>query len=91
MVFCCFALLLNLVIVAALVAAAVAMMQSLIEDASDEFCVLILATLFGSYSFLGGLGTTFYVSYFNTAIIFCILTAFIVQVVTPPFLECLDV
>nr|KAG5711633.1 hypothetical protein BaRGS_016815 [Batillaria attramentaria] len=78
-VFCCFALLLNLVVFITLMAASTALLQSLIKNASEEFCVLIMATLFGSYSFVGGLGSTFYVSYFNAAIIFCLLATFIFQ------------
>ncbi|XP_025086239.1 urea-proton symporter DUR3-like [Pomacea canaliculata] len=57
-VFCCFALLLNLVIIVCLVAASTALLQSLVKDASAEFCVVVMATLFGSYSFVGGLGST---------------------------------
>lgn len=79
-VFCCFALLLNLVIIVCLVAASTALLQSLVKDASAEFCVVVMATLFGSYSFVGGLGSTFYVSYFNAAVIFAMLATFIVQV-----------
>ena len=79
-VFCSFALLLNLVVMFCLIAASVALLQSLIRDASDEFCVVIMATLFGSYSFVGGLGSTFYVSYFNAATIFVLLATFIIQV-----------
>ena len=79
-VFCCFALLLNLVVMFCLIAASVALLQSLIQDASVEFCVVIMATLFGSYSFVGGLGSTFYVSYFNAAVIFVLLATFIIQV-----------
>lgn len=79
-VFCSFALLLNLVVIYCLLAASAALLQSLIKDASDEFCVVIMATLFGSYSFVGGLGSTFYVSYFNAALIYGLLAGFIFQV-----------
>ncbi|XP_070197555.1 uncharacterized protein [Littorina saxatilis] len=83
-VFCSFALLLNLVVINCLITASVALLQSLIRDASDEYCVMIMATLFGSYSFVGGLGSTFYVSYFNAAVIFCLLATFIGQVFYSP-------
>ena len=63
LVFCFLALLVNLLAIATLLVAGVAIIQSLTKDASDEFCVLIIATLFGSYSLVGGLGTTFYVEY----------------------------
>ena len=39
----------------------------------------IVATLFGSYCLIGGLGTTFYMSYFNTALTFSAATVFILK------------
>ena len=54
--------------------------QSLTEDASDEFSVLIMAALFGSYSLIGGLGTTFYVSYFNACLVFILFIVFVVKI-----------
>jgi Na+/proline symporter len=53
--------------------AGTATIKNVTKDASDEFCTLIIATLFGCYSFIGGLGTTFYVSYFNTVSIYVCL------------------
>lgn len=55
-------------------------MKSVTKDASDEFCTLVIATLFGCYSFIGGLGTTFYVSYFNTISIYICLIVVIVSI-----------
>ena len=43
--------------------------QVLAKEYSNEFIVLILAVLFGSYCLIGGLGTTFYISYFTSTII----------------------
>ena len=57
-----------------------ATIQSLTRDASDEFTVLVMATLFGSYSLIGGLGTTFYVSYFNAVLVFSLLIVFFVKI-----------
>lgn len=54
--------------------------QSLTKDASDEFVVLIMAALFGSYSLIGGLGTTFYVSYFNACLVFILFIVFVVKI-----------
>ena len=79
-VFCFMALLVNLLAMATLLVAGIAIIQSLTTEASDEFCVLIIATLFGSYSFVGGLGTTFYVSYFNAVLIFSTLSVLLVQI-----------
>ncbi|CAL1534467.1 unnamed protein product [Lymnaea stagnalis] len=79
-VFCFFALLMNLMVTICLLTASTALLQALVKDASGEYCVLIMATLFGSYSFVGGLGSTFYVSYFNTVIIFICLLCFTVSI-----------
>lgn len=66
-----------------------AMIQSLVEDVSDEFVLMTMAFLFGSYSLVGGLGTTFYVSYFNACLVFIILITFAAKIVYfPP--EALD-
>ncbi|XP_021364375.1 uncharacterized protein LOC110457422 isoform X2 [Mizuhopecten yessoensis] len=79
-VFCCFALVTNMVIMTALLLAGKSTIQSLTKDISDEYILLIMATLFGSYSLIGGIGTTFYVSYFNACLIFISLAVFIVNV-----------
>ncbi|CAG5127507.1 unnamed protein product, partial [Candidula unifasciata] len=79
-VFCFFALLMNLMVTVCLLTASTALLQGLVKDASGEYCVIIMATLFGSYSFIGGLGSTFYVSYFNTAIIFICVLCFIANI-----------
>ncbi|XP_046575767.1 uncharacterized protein LOC124283788 [Haliotis rubra] len=79
-VYCFFALLTNFVVMICLLVAGIATLQSMISNASPEFCVLLMATLFGSYSFVGGLGTTFYVSYFNAVLVFVILVVFIMNI-----------
>ncbi|XP_033743421.1 urea-proton symporter DUR3-like [Pecten maximus] len=78
--FCCVALLANLVTMTSLVLAGKASLHVLVKDSSDEFVILILAVLFGSYCLIGGLGTTFYISYFNTALTFVTLLVFVVMV-----------
>lgn len=50
------------------------------KDMPPSLIVLILAFLFGSYCFIGGLGTTFYIAYFNTALICICLLVFAVNV-----------
>ncbi|XP_070198051.1 uncharacterized protein [Littorina saxatilis] len=80
MVFCFFAILTNLVITIGVLLAGKATIQSLTKNASDEYAVLIMATLFGSYSLIGGLGTTFYVSYFNACLVFILLIVFVVKI-----------
>nr|KAG5702158.1 hypothetical protein BaRGS_010424 [Batillaria attramentaria] len=79
-VFCCFALLTNITILTVIIISCTDLLQAVVKDASDEFCVLVMATLFGSYSYVGGLGSTFYVSYFNAFMVFVILATFVVRV-----------
>lgn len=78
-VYCVFALMVNVVILSVLIIAGHALFTALIRDISDELVMLIFATLFGSYSFVGGLGSTFYVSYANAFITFVILSVYIVE------------
>ncbi|XP_035826231.1 urea-proton symporter DUR3 [Aplysia californica] len=73
-VFCFFALLVNVLILSTILVGGVAVVQSTTKDASPEFCILVLVTLCGSYSFIGGLGSTFYVSYFNALTTFVVLS-----------------
>jgi hypothetical protein len=79
-VFCVFALVTNLVIMIGLLLAGRATIQSLTRDASDEFCLFVMAILFGSYSLIGGIGTTFYVSYFNACLVFILLIVFVIKI-----------
>ncbi|XP_021367074.1 uncharacterized protein LOC110459236 [Mizuhopecten yessoensis] len=78
--FCFVALLANLVTMTSLVLAGKASLRVLVKDSSDEFVILILAVLFGSYCLIGGIGTTFYISYFNTALTFVTVLVFVVKV-----------
>ncbi|XP_052076798.1 uncharacterized protein LOC127714803 [Mytilus californianus] len=78
--FCVFALVTNLVIMIGLLLAGRATIQSLTRDASDEFCLFVMAILFGSYSLIGGIGTTFYVSYFNACLVFILLIVFVIKI-----------
>lgn len=57
-----------------------AAIQVLAKDASNEFVCLALAVLFGSYCLIGGLGTTFYISYINAALLFITTSVFILKV-----------
>ncbi|XP_060064863.1 uncharacterized protein LOC132545205 [Ylistrum balloti] len=79
-VFCCFALVTNFVIMTAVLLAGKTAIQSLTENVSDEYTLLVMAALFGSYSLIGGIGTTFYVSYFNACLAFVVLTIFFTEV-----------
>jgi Na+/proline symporter len=47
---------------------------------SPELSAMLLAAIIGSYTLIGGLGATFYVSYFNTAFIFVLILLLITEV-----------
>ncbi|KAK3610644.1 hypothetical protein CHS0354_028024 [Potamilus streckersoni] len=79
LVYCVVALIANLVTTSSLILAGKAAIQVLTKDTNNEFIMLILAVLFGSYCLIGGLGTTFYISYFNTALTFISVTVFILK------------
>jgi hypothetical protein len=46
---------------------------------------MLLASVIGGYTLIGGLGATFYVSYFNTALIFMLIIMLMVEVSTHGF------
>ncbi|KAJ8306848.1 hypothetical protein KUTeg_014932 [Tegillarca granosa] len=76
-VFVLMALLANITVSTALILAGKAALNVLVKDISDEYIVVVLAVMFGSYCFVGGLGTTFYISYINTSLIFISLIIFL--------------
>ena len=49
-------------------------------DLSPELAAMLLAVVIGGYTLIGGLGATFYVSYFNTALIFFLIILLMVEV-----------
>ena len=53
---------------------------SLVADLSPELAAMLLASVIGGYTLIGGLGATFYVSYFNTALIFVLILMLVVEV-----------
>ncbi|CAL1538767.1 unnamed protein product [Lymnaea stagnalis] len=87
-VFCVFALLVNVIVLTSIIVGGIAVLTITVKDASPEYCILILATLCGSYSFIGGLGSTFYVSYFNAFTTCLVLSLLVLNVFyrdDPPF------
>ena len=62
--------------------AGTAVLNSLVADLSPELAAMLLATVIGGYTLIGGLGATFYVSYFNTALIFVLILMLVVEVCT---------
>jgi len=69
-VFCSLALMSSLIVTTSMILAGKSALDVLCKDVNNEFIFLVLAVLFGSYCMIGGLGTTFYISYFNTALTF---------------------
>ena len=61
-----------------------AVLNSLVKGLSPELAAMLLATVIGGYTLIGGLGATFYVSYFNTAIIFILILMLIIEVFSNP-------
>ena len=57
-----------------------AVMTSVTNDISVEYATVLVTTVIGAYTLIGGLGATFYVSYFNTAIIYVMLLIFVMKV-----------
>ena len=56
------------------------LLSSLVADLSPELAAMLLASVIGGYTLIGGLGATFYVSYFNTALIFVLILMLVVEV-----------
>ncbi|XP_022237454.1 LOW QUALITY PROTEIN: urea-proton symporter DUR3-like [Limulus polyphemus] len=82
--YCVFAGFTNIVVTASLMLAGCAVLHSLVEGLSVELAVLMLTAVIGGYTLIGGLGATFYVSYFNTTIIFIILIMLVVEIYYNP-------
>lgn len=61
-----------------------AVMTSLVKNLNIHYATTLVAAVICTYTFIGGLGATFYVSYFNTAIIYIIMIVFIMKVYNDP-------
>jgi len=85
LVFCTFAFFTNLIVMMSLTIAGTAVLNSLVKDLSPELAAMLLASVIGGYTLIGGLGATFYVSYFNTALIFVLIIMLVVEVFYNPF------
>merc|ERR1712110_579973 len=85
LVFCTFAFLTNLIVMMSLTIAGTAVLNSLVKDLSPELAAMLLASVIGGYTLSGGLGATFYGSYFNTALIFLLIIMLMVEVFYNPF------
>ena len=75
--FCIMALISALIYITSVVLAGKSSLEVLGKDMNNEFIFLTVAVLSGSYCMVGGLGTTFYISYFNTALTFITVSVYI--------------
>ncbi|KAK0061329.1 urea-proton symporter DUR3, partial [Biomphalaria pfeifferi] len=57
-----------------------AVITSLVKYISVEYATTLIAAIIGGYTLIGGLGATFYVCYFNTAIIYILLVTLMFKV-----------
>jgi len=74
-----------LIVMMSLTIAGTTVLNSLVKDLSPELAAMLLAAVIGGYTLIGGLGATFYVSYFNTALIFVLILMLVVEVFYNPF------
>ena len=84
LVFCTFAFLTNVIVMMNLTVAGTAVLNSLVSGLSPELAAMLLAVVIGGYTLIGGLGATFYVSYFNTALIFALILMLVIEVFYNP-------
>lgn len=84
-VFCVFAGFTNFVVMSSLLLAGTAVLTSLVQDLNLELASMVFAVVMGAYTLIGGLGATFYVSYFNTTLIFSMLLILVVEVYYNPY------
>lgn len=61
-----------------------AVLTSLIKGISLEYATMLVAAVIGTYTCIGGLGATFYVSYFNTGVLYIIMLIFLITVYGDP-------
>ena len=80
LVYCALAVLTSTLVTLMLLLGGTAVLRALVADLSTEMAAMLLAAVFGGYTLIGGLGATFYVSYFNTALIFSLVLALVVAV-----------
>lgn len=55
-------------------------MSGLTKDMGTEYAAMLMTAVIGTYTCIGGLGATFYVSYFNTSMIMLMMIVFVIRV-----------
>uniref|UniRef100_K1PJ51 Putative urea active transporter 1 n=1 Tax=Magallana gigas TaxID=29159 RepID=K1PJ51_MAGGI len=76
-VYCCIAIATNIITLTAMIMTGYYVLEGAVPGISKELSVIILISLFGSYCYIGGLGAAFYISYFNTCLMFIALTVYL--------------
>ncbi|XP_060592204.1 uncharacterized protein LOC132746937 [Ruditapes philippinarum] len=79
-VFVVYALLTNIIVTANSMTGGSAVLSGLTKDMGIEYAALLMTAIVGTYTYVGGLGATFYVSFFNTAIIMLMMLVFVIRV-----------
>lgn len=79
-VFVVYALLTNIIVTANSMLGGSAVLSGLTKDMGVEYAAVLMAAVIGTYTMIGGLGATFYVSFFNTAMICIMMLVFVVRV-----------
>jgi Na+/proline symporter len=61
-----------------------AVLSGLTKDMGVEYATMLMTAVIGTYTMIGGLGATFYVSFFNTAMICVMMLVFVIRVYDDP-------
>ena len=80
-----FGLFTNVIVTLSLLLGGTAVLTGLVQGLSPEFASMLLVVLIGGYTLIGGLGATFYVSYFNCVVIFGLMIVFTLEIFYNPF------
>ncbi|XP_053394386.1 uncharacterized protein LOC128555607 [Mercenaria mercenaria] len=83
-VFVFYALLTNIIVTANSMLGGSAVLSGLTKDMDVEYATMLMTTVIGTYTLIGGLGATFYVSFFNTAMICIMMLVFVLRVYDDP-------
>ncbi|BFZ23564.1 hypothetical protein BsWGS_26603 [Bradybaena similaris] len=79
-VYCCYAVATNVVVTAMLMLGGSGVIVALVKVISLEYATTLIAAIIGGYTFIGGLGATFYVSYFTTVLLYVMILIFLFKV-----------
>ncbi|KAL4238792.1 hypothetical protein ACF0H5_003499 [Mactra antiquata] len=79
-VFVAYALLTNIIVTANSMLGGSAVLSGLTKNMDVEYATMLMTSVIGTYTVIGGLGATFYVSFFNTAMIMIMMLVFVIYV-----------